>query len=126
IHRSHPITRPLHRHDSQSGANAEAGTTDASTACGGPRMIFSIGPEALATSLILLVGLLYPTFGQALFKKAANIFSGLARQRKISVLLCGVLALGLRAALLPILPFPIPYIHDEFSHLLAGNTFAHG
>ena len=40
-------------------------------------------------------------------------------------LLAGAMILG-RVALLPILPIPQPTVHDEFSHLLAADTFAHG
>src|SRR5277367_6402638 len=52
--------------------------------------------------------------------------SSLAQRKWLTVMLLGALSLAARALLLPILPVPQPAIQDEFSYLLAADTFAHG
>ncbi len=89
-------------------------------------MFAHIGPEALLVSLALLLALAWPQLGARWFQRAEQAFAAVARRRTLSVLLCGFSALAMRAALLPWLPIPKPFINDEFSFLLAGDTFAHG
>jgi hypothetical protein len=51
---------------------------------------------------------------------------GFARRPLLACLAVLLFTLGIRAALLPVLLVPMPAIHDEFSHLLAGDTYAAG
>ena len=60
------------------------------------------------------------------FERVEKQFARLARRRTAAVGFIFVLALCIRAILIPLLGIPLPEWNDEYSHLLAANTFALG
>jgi hypothetical protein len=86
---------------------------------------FSFGTMELAvTVLTLLVFVLLPARYLAFFPHAG--FHRFAQRRRRACVAVFLLSFLGRIALLPIEPFRAPNIHDEFSYLLASDTFAHG
>lgn len=76
--------------------------------------------------VLVALALTAPTLGASWFASVERAFARLAEHQKLAVLTVALAALGARVAVLPILPEPQPSINDEFSFLLAADTFAHG
>lgn len=85
-----------------------------------------LGIEFALTLVTLVFAICFPRTGSNIFSKLELIFGRVAERRKLSVFICGISACALRLLILPLSPIPQPSTQDDFSFLLAADTFAHG
>src|SRR5258708_7407372 len=89
-------------------------------------MNFLLHFHFLIIVVVVVAGWFAPRFGRRWIRRSEGLGKRRGRKRAVEVVTVALGAILIRLALLPAMPIPLPNIHDEFSYLLAGDTFAHG
>jgi hypothetical protein len=78
------------------------------------------------TAITAAMAFAWPAVGSGLFARIERPLARLAQRKGLCVVLVGLSMLVGRLAILPLHPIPIPFVTDDFSFLLAADTFLHG
>jgi hypothetical protein len=82
--------------------------------------------EAGLTATMVAVGFCAPRLAWTSFRRVERTLSVLACRKRLAVAIPGIAMVLLRLAMLPLVPIPLPFLPDDFSFLLASDTFASG
>jgi hypothetical protein len=82
--------------------------------------------EGGLTFIAVAAAYAWPKLGNSWFARVERAFTSLARKQGLAVATVGLGTLLLRLAILPLFPVPLPFDPNDFSNLLAADTFAHG
>jgi hypothetical protein len=85
-----------------------------------------IAIECGLTMVAIAAAFCWPRLGSSYFFRIERAFGRLARKQGLAVAVVGATALLLRLAILPLCPVPLPFVPDDFSFLLASDTFTSG
>jgi hypothetical protein len=76
--------------------------------------------------VVALLTLLLLRFRPAPLDKAEIWVRQISRHERFWLVAFGLAVILIRVSFLPKIPVPIPTVHDEFSYLVASDTFSHG
>lgn len=82
--------------------------------------------EGYLTTIAVASAFAWPRLGNRWFLRLERVLGRLARHKGLTVMAVVFATLIVRIAIIPYRPIPLPFLPDDFSNLLACDTFVHG